>query len=522
MSGGRISEVVSIATQALEVHCQPARHAELLRGFAPLPPGVSALLRLAGGTALDELDPWLASLAPEGELRRAALFFIEHVLFQRDASHYRVLGLNRDASHEQIKEHHRLLMRLFHPDRESHLSEQREQYATRANLAYNILRDADSRADYDGTLKAQAAPSRPSAAAARTAQPVRRSVPRTWRQRPEPDSFWTVRVYPLLMRYLPQWVLAGTALVSVTLVGAVYLFNPRVELSPLPAEAGVAADPEHSAALGKATEPAVQIAAADVSGLDAVADQLEGRDTAAGQVLASPQPVVPESAKPAPRPAPAKVVMVDAPRTKPAPPVGSIAAQPAPVKSAPVKPISAMTEPRPEIVAVAVPAAVAHAAAQDTTRSASPPAAMSEAATQPVAAAMRVSAPAAEPALQPTLPDPNTLMSRFLEAYERGDVQTCMSLLDDGLRSNAGGKPELRREYDSLFRGTDLRHVKILTMSWSRDGEFIRGVGRYRSTLMRKGETLLQTQDGQVRVEMVRRGNSAVINELYYIAGGRS
>jgi hypothetical protein len=111
------------------------------------------------------------------------------------------------------------------------------------------------------------------------------------------------------------------------------------------------------------------------------------------------------------------------------------------------------------------------------------------------------------------------LLGQFLQAYERGDIQACLSLLDDGVRTDAGGKSEVRREYDTLFRSTDLRHVKILSMSWSRDGEFIRGEGRYRATLMRKGETLLRTQDGKLRVELVRRGNSAVINELYYLAG---
>ena len=114
------------------------------------------------------------------------------------------------------------------------------------------------------------------------------------------------------------------------------------------------------------------------------------------------------------------------------------------------------------------------------------------------------------------------MLARFLEAYERGDVQACMALLDEGLQADAGGKSELRREYDALFKGTDLRHVKILSMNWSRDGEFIRGEGRYRSTHMRKGETLLRTQDGQVRVEFVRRGNGALISELHYLAGGRS
>ena len=119
-------------------------------------------------------------------------------------------------------------------------------------------------------------------------------------------------------------------------------------------------------------------------------------------------------------------------------------------------------------------------------------------------------------------PDPNALLARFLEAYERGDIQACMALLDEDVRVDAGSKSELRREYDLLFRSTDLRHIKVTNMNWSRDGEFIRGQGRYRATFMRKGETVLRTQDGQVRVELVRRGSSALINELHYLASSRS
>jgi hypothetical protein len=499
MSGGN-SGASAIAALALAVHRAPARHPELLRGDAPLPPRVSILLRLAGGTLLQELDPALASLAPEHELRKAALFFTEHVLFQRDATHYRVLGLNPGTTLEQIKEHHRLLMRLFHPDRESQLGGHREHYATRANLAYNTLRDAGLRADYDATLKSQDAHSMQT-----PAKPARSAPVRAWRRRPEPESFWTVRAYPLLMRYLPQWVLAGTALVSVTLVGAVYLFNPPVQVSEPVSYPDVAAELEKPAAASKAPETTVQIVAVDPSGLDAVVEQFEQRIAAAGEVLAAPDPVTPESVKPPPVPAPENPAGAIAPGLAPSPamnrmPALAASAKPAAADLATVAQPVAQKLPRPTVSAVAAAEPVRPA----------------------LAASLLVLAPADEVPPPLPLPDPNTLLSRFLEAYERGDVQACMALLDDGLRTNVGGKHELHREYDALFRGTELRHVKILNMSWTRDGEFIRGVGRYRATLMRKGETLLRTQDGRVQVEMMLRGNSTVINELYYLASGRS
>jgi curved DNA-binding protein CbpA len=503
MSGGRNSEASAVAALALAIHRSPARYTELLRGDTPLPASVSVLLRLAGGTAASDLDPALASLAPESELRQSALFFIEQVLFQRDANHYRVLGLNPGAAQEQIKENHRLLMRLFHPDRETQPDERREQFATRANLAYNTLRDAGSRADYDTTLKPQSVHSTHSAQAPRAPHRVPAAG---WRRMPEPESFWTVRIYPLLMRYLPQWVLAGTALVSLSIVGAVYLSNPPVHLQQ--ASTPTAGDFPGQAAYDKAApEPRVDVAAGNTTGLDDVVAQFERRIAAAGQVFSAGRAPRDGAAdarghtqmqgeEPAhSRPASVRPQQGNAQPTSEQTPLPRPVQQPAAVEAAaaPIRASAVVVQP-------AVPA--------------SPPPVVAQ-------AAAAAPAPVAEPPAQP-LPDPNSLLSRFLAAYERGDMQACMSLLDEELRADTGGKSELRREYDALFRSTDLRHIDILSMNWSRDGEFIRGEGRYRATVMRKGETLLRTQDGLVRVEMVRRGGTALISELRYLAGSRS
>jgi DnaJ-class molecular chaperone len=54
---------------------------------------------------------------------------------------------------EQVKEHHRLLMRVFHPDRENRADDWKDAFATRINLAYTTLRDADERRRYDASLQ---------------------------------------------------------------------------------------------------------------------------------------------------------------------------------------------------------------------------------------------------------------------------------------------------------------------------------------------------------------------------------
>lgn len=495
MSGGRNSETSAIVALALALHHSPPRHAELIRGGATLPPSVGVLLRLAGGAPPQEMDPELATLAPPSELRSAALFFIEQVLFQRDADHYRLLGLSQGATPEQVKEHHRLLMRLFHPDRERQTDERKEQFATRANLAYNTLRDADSRARYDDTLKLP--------------PPGRMQTPRyaqvmARHQVYQPGSFWAVRVHPLLMRYLPQWVLAGTALVSVIAVSVVYLFNPPVHLQqaePALDVAEIAAKPESPETVPyEGLEAAAQFGPR-IADVRMAADMTAARDE-------------PATAPPAWEPVRESMKTADLPR-KPMS-VTPVRQQPAPL----IPVTSALKLAAAQVGNLVVVRKPALVNPQPAGQAAAVPQPAAEPARPGVAAA--VSALPAEvplaPPPQPELPDPNTLLARFLEAYEKGDMQACMAFLDEGMQA----KSELRREYDALFRSTDLRHIKILNINWSREGDSIRGEGQYRSTIMRKGETVLKSQFGQIRVGLIRRGSTAMINELQFIANNRS
>jgi hypothetical protein len=119
-------------------------------------------------------------------------------------------------------------------------------------------------------------------------------------------------------------------------------------------------------------------------------------------------------------------------------------------------------------------------------------------------------------------PDPNATLAQFLSSFERGDTQAFMALFDEVAIGSAGGKPQIRRQHDSLFRATDLRHLDIEGMAWSQEGNWIRGEGRYRKTLMPKGELKLQTETGVFRIELLRRGEQALIMGLDYLPGGRS
>jgi hypothetical protein len=447
---GRNPHAAGIVALALTFHRAPTQHAALLHGQAPLPPGLGALLKLAGGS---EPDPESAALAPPDELKAAALFFIEQVLLHHDGSHYRVLGLGPAATTAQIKEHHRLLMRVFHPDRERHDDDWKDAFATRINLAYTSLHDAESRRRYDASLSAARPGMAPPSA--------RRAALRT-----NPPRSFASRLPPVLLRFLPQWVLASTALLALVAVGAVYVSNsPARRLHAV--ETARFAAPLREA-------PATSTPAMEMVIVAAEKPDLPPEPEARTQAPASIPPPVPLAAprKPAPLAAPLQppsgnqVTTTTAARLEPAP-------APAPLREAPAARI-AQPEPRAELAA------------------------------------------------RPVQPDPNATLAQFVASYERGDTPAFMALFDEVAIGRAGGKPQIRREHESLFQSTDLRHIAIDGMAWAQEGDWMRGEGRYRTTLMRKGEQRLQTETGVIRIELQRRDGHALIMVLDYGPGGRS
>ena len=140
---------------ALQIYAEPpaARGA----AQAPLPHGVLDALKLAAGSAKTQgACSRDFGVAPE-RLTAAAKFFIEQVMFTQGADHYRVLGVDPQASTAMIHEHYRWLIRWLHPDREG--AGWHAVLAGRVNKAYAELRHAGRRAAYDEVRQTQAAAS---------------------------------------------------------------------------------------------------------------------------------------------------------------------------------------------------------------------------------------------------------------------------------------------------------------------------------------------------------------------------
>jgi hypothetical protein len=530
----------------------PGRFPDLLHGRAPLPSGMTELLQVAAGDLPEgALPPIFVSLP---ELQKAALFFIDQVLLARGADHCRVMGLAPGAAADEIKEHHRLLMRLFHPDRLSAPDEQAEAAAARINRAYAVLRGAESRAAYYETVQ----PPAPAAA------PAPATYPRAVRVAERQPG----RVLPAaLRRHMPALVLGSVALVAIGAVAMVY-FNrvppgaigagalagaPRGEVVA-PLEVEDAGDPAAKAVQGSdalpplapAGEPVEQARSqrenAVVDAMARVQREAAGvevsmtrqRETTlveappraqvqAAVVAASGQPQRETTLVEAPPRAQAEAAVVPAPTRPPAQAVvagaspASVAERGEPARDArPAQQLAAAAARVP--AAAPVTAAAASAPATQPVRSApAQEASRPAAAAAPVAAVAAASASSTIAAL-PTEP-PTAVLQRFVVAYERGDLEGLMALFDEDARIERGGRARIRKDYEALFRDSEMRSLRLRDLRWSGDGELVRGEGAFVARVVRRGEDAMRDIGGSIRIELVKRGDRLLIIGLYHTVG---
>lgn len=175
-----------------------------------LPPDLEILLRIVA----DDDQALADALRSTGKSKRtaqaAASFYIEQVLLHPDADSYRALGVNPDATTDQLRRHMALMVRWLHPDRDA--SGARAIFVSRVTEAWNNLKTVERRAVYDAARRSSInggspkAPARPGAANS-AESPTRNASDRhrrpieasTMHRRPMPASVW--RFLRQLMRH---------------------------------------------------------------------------------------------------------------------------------------------------------------------------------------------------------------------------------------------------------------------------------------------------------------------------------
>jgi hypothetical protein len=441
----------------------PSQFPDLLHGRRHLPPGVTTLLLVAAGNSFTD-DAAAALGIPADELERAALFFIGQVLLAHNANPSRSLGLEPGAGIDEIKEHHRLLMRLFHPDRQTAPDERSDAIATRINQAYNVLRSPDARAAYDLTLTEM-----------QTAKPLVRHYPR----RPHFEHAPDLPMHPpsFIRRHRTLFALGSVALAAA--LGVMLVYINRVPTG------AIGTSDSHSA---RAVEDG--------------APRLPKPELppAIARVLAESGPLAP--------PPGALPAVAGRPEERPERVAESVREREPVAMPAAVKTTSARQVPAPAAAPAHVPERLPPPPP--------PAAALPGAIGTPVA----VNPPAVpEIKAAPLRPDQlNGLVANLAEQYQRGDLENLLALFDASARIERGDKKQIRAEYGELFRNSENRTLYIWDVVWSGDGRVTRGEGSFQARVLRKGDYSPRIYSGAVTIEVIQRNDRPLIVGLYHKA----
>jgi hypothetical protein len=125
-------------------------------GTMPIPGDIVEALEIAAGDEAACRRAALAAGTSQDVVIEAVRFYLQHLLFPREADCYRVLGLAPGASRGTARLHMKLLLKWLHPDRNNGLE---SVYAERVIEAWRKLSDRPGQAA--AAAASVATPSRP-------------------------------------------------------------------------------------------------------------------------------------------------------------------------------------------------------------------------------------------------------------------------------------------------------------------------------------------------------------------------
>jgi len=510
---------------ALALHANPRQSIDLRA--RPLPAeGVATLLRLALPQP-DALKEVVESTGlDEALLTDAARFFVEQQMLVQECEHdpWRVLGLPPGSGEGRLREHHRLLVRLVHPDRNSDWP---PAFADRVNKAWRQLRRPEGRAE--GIASGLSVGPLPAAA------PGPMPVPVPDRFRPtflREEQQGLVHAAPQSVRSLPLYVGGGI----VVLAGALLLLDGWVtrRFGDVPPEGRLAA-----------SEAAPAPASSEVPRIDIPAPRLATPPAPAlPQPVAAPlqadfRPAGPDSAAGPAASAPARMDAL-VPASSAAFAQRQSAQGQATAETEPASQMPAQTRRGDGPIATGAPSATIALArstpntARSTDAGASAPGAIDS---NPVPEASRAAATAARvassgdagsrvanlpdergdpvaTAAQSKVPTQATtgerevrqLLDRFVNRFRDGDLLGLLDLFVLEANQDEGGVPTLAAEYSRVFGATLSREVRFVGLHWREEQGRIRGGARFEARTRATDRSPRRVSSGQVEFEVLVQG----------------
>jgi len=118
----------------------------------------------------------------------------------------------------------------------------------------------------------------------------------------------------------------------------------------------------------------------------------------------------------------------------------------------------------------------------------------------------------------PTRSELQDLVTRYVDAYESGDIDKLMTLFASASwTTDVAGLTELRQEYNDLFNSTTEREIFVNKINWSmKDGRAV-GTGELALTHHSVSEGNVTSSKGKIRFITKRTGKAVLITHLFHI-----
>lgn len=111
----------------------------------------------------------------------------------------------------------------------------------------------------------------------------------------------------------------------------------------------------------------------------------------------------------------------------------------------------------------------------------------------------------------------NTLVNKFVEYYEGGDIESFMALFapDSETNSRKGAKG-IRQDYTSLFAGSQSRLMRLKDLRWNRSAGEAVGEADFSLSLFGRRESRPNAYEGRLTFRVVERNGEPVIKGLFH------
>lgn len=109
------------------------------------------------------------------------------------------------------------------------------------------------------------------------------------------------------------------------------------------------------------------------------------------------------------------------------------------------------------------------------------------------------------------------LLFKFVRAYEEGNLFQFLGLFDPDARTeDRVGIREIRKDYELLFKKSDVRQFIIQDMNWTKEGIRAVGKGKFEVKIKAQGSDKMNAYSGTVTFHVVKRADEIFVTQLFH------